>query len=207
MRSWTMCWRGSRQYLSEGDAESGWDHGHRIAQRTIGRQEGRDTEVEGGEPAGLADGQLKQQGIGELMMTGDPLADFGANSGETVFERPEMVCGTGGTLGQGVHRIAKQHPHFDYGRLHGEPHEGQLSERAGRPARFTVFLKPPVCGRVVNVDWPSKRKENIDVEQKCRHCYPIRRPESRNSRPTSRSSRSIARVTSLGPKEGVPEGT
>jgi hypothetical protein len=45
-----------------------------------------------GEAASVAVGQVEQQGIGELMMTGDTLADFVTNSGKTVFERPGVVA-------------------------------------------------------------------------------------------------------------------
>jgi hypothetical protein len=155
----------------------------------------------------VAEGQVEQQGIGELIMTGDSPADFVTYPGKAIFERPEMVRGAGDTLRQGVHSVAKQNRHFDYSRLQRESHEGQLGERAGRPSRATVFLKPLVCGSVVNVRGPCQGKEDIDVEQEYRHPYPIGLPESIKLRPTSKSSRSIARATSSGPKEGVPAGT
>ena len=113
----------------------------------------------------IADCQIEQDAIGQLVMSYNSRAKLIANISQSALKRPETMRVVGRHPRHSFHHVAEQNLDLDYRRLHPQPYEDQLRQRTSCPPRRAILSKPTVRRQMVDMCGPRQGQQNIYVEQ------------------------------------------
>ncbi len=122
--------------------------------------------VVGRKRSAFSNGQVEQQGVGDLLVSDEPLSNLRQNPDETGIQGPEVVVSGGCVRFQYAKCLSDPNLPAPCAGVTGKAHEGRLRQRAGCPALVPPGCEPTVRCAVVYMSRPSQRHQNIHIQER-----------------------------------------
>ena len=135
-----------------------------VALRVIGGEQRGQARVEGDELTVVANGELEEKGVGDLLVANEALTDGRHQTGHADIIWPEVMLWAFRVGFENAESVVGRDQRFDDLGRGGEPHESGLSQGASGPAVVAVCREPSVGEVVMEVVRPGEGKEHINIK-------------------------------------------